>query len=259
MAQIKVKGIVIQQDPMGEKDKRLLVLTADMGKIPVLAKGAKSQSGRFAAPSQLFCYSSFVLDRGKTFYYIKEYEILESFYALRSNVDVLAYASIMLELSRGFSIDGEDNSDLVRLLLYGLHALEQKDADPYLIAQTFMLRLMSDSGFRPELDHCLRCGRRYDQTEGWHFREEEGGLVCPACMGTAQRSLRPGAIAAMRYMIDAPVQKVYKFTISDEIRQQIKQPIRSYTVMNLGMPLKSLAFAENVENMDLKTRPVIDN
>ena len=123
----------------------------------------------------------------------------------------------------------------------------------------YLLRLMSDSGFRPELDHCLRCGRRYDQTEGWHFREEEGGLVCPACMGTAQRSLRPGAIAAMRYMIDAPVQKVYKFTISDEIRQQIKQPIRSYTVMNLGMPLKSLAFAENVENMDLKTRPVIDN
>ena len=61
----------------------------------------------------------------------------------------------------------------------------------------------------------------------------------------------------MKYMIEAPVQKVYKFTITDEIRRQIKQPIRSYTVMNLGRPLKSLAFAENVENLDLKT-PVDD-
>ena len=252
MAQIKVKGIVIEQFPMGEKDKRLIILTPEIGKIPVLAKGAKSQSGRFAAPAQLFCYSSFLLDRGRTFYYIKEYEILESFYNLRSDIDVLAYASIMLELSKEFSVDGEDNSELVRLLLYGLHALDQKDADPYLAAQTFMLRLVSDSGFRPELDRCLRCGRPYDQMDGWHFQVEEGGLVCPACLNNDFGLLRPGAIAAMKYMIEAPVQKVYKFTISDEIRRQIKQPIRSYTVMNLGTKLKSLSFAESVENLDQK-------
>ena len=257
MAQIKVRGIVIEQSPMGEKDNRLLVLTPEMGKITVLAKGAKSQAGRFAAPAQMFCYSSFVLDKGRTFYYIKEYEILESFYSLRADIDVLTYASVMLELARDFSIDGEENEGLVRLLLYGLYALEKKETDPYLAAQTFMLRLVSDSGFRPELDHCLRCGRPYDQADGWHFREEEGGLVCPVCMGTDLRGLRPGTVAAMKYMIEAPVQKVYKFTITDEIRRQIKQPIRSYTVMNLGRPLKSLAFAENVENLDLKT-PVDD-
>lgn len=252
MAQHKVRGIVIDQAPMGEKDKRLTVLTAELGKIPVLAKGAKSQSGRFSAPSQLFCLSDFVLDSGRTFYYIKEYEIIETFYRIRTDMDLLTYASILLEASRVFSIDGEDNGPLVRLLLHGLHAMTREDADPMMISQTFLMKLLSESGFRPELYACTNCGRPYpaNPAEPWFFHPEEGGLVCPECSrGLRRMALRPGSVSALRYMTEARVPAVYRFQVSDDIRRELKEPIREYASLHAGYPLKSVLFAENTENI----------
>ena len=252
-AQIKVRGIVVDQTAMGEKDKRVVVLTREMGKIPVMAKGAKSQAGRVAPSSDLFTVSDFVLERGRTFYYIKEYELLESFYSLRNDLDRLSYASILLEMSRLFSLDGEDNSDLFNLLVQGLAAMEKPESDALTVSLTFMMRLLSDSGFTPELSCCVSCGKPYEEEGDWSFGVTEGGLLCSTCtaLKTVSRKypLRPGSVAALRFMVQAPPEKVYRFRISDQIRRELKAPIRRYAAVQAGVSLKTVEFAENMESI----------
>ena len=249
--QIKVRGIVVDQAPMGEKDLRLVILSREAGKLPILAKGAKSQAGRFSAPSQLFTVSDFVLERGRTFYYIKEYELKDTFFSLRTDIDRLTYASVMLELARVFALDGEDNSALFSLLYLGLKAMEKEDADPFMISQTFLLRLASDNGFQPELSRCLICGRPYDPTGEWFFSVEEGGLICGNCLAITKRPrrfpLRQGSVSALRYITGQPASKVYRFKVSEEIRRELKDPVRRFVLSNAGITLKSLEFAENLE------------
>ena len=249
MAQIKVRGIVLEQAPMGEKDKRLVVLTREMGKISVLAKGAKSQAGRQAAPAQLFCVADYVLDRGKTFYYIKEYEILGSFYSLRTDLDRFAYASVMLEFARIFSLDGEENESLFTLLVRGLYAMQKEKVDYRTICHTYLLRLLSENGFQPELSSCTRCGRSYDQTEGWFFNAEEGGLVCPECHRFEKSEVSPGTVRAMQYIISAEQASVYRFSAAENLQRELVRPIRESAILHAGFTPKSLDFVENLENM----------
>lgn len=249
MASIKVRGIVIAEAAMGDKDKRLTLLTAQYGKLSVLAKGAKSGKARSSACAQLFCYSEFVLDKSHTFYYIKEAEILESYYEIRTNMDALAYASVMLELSRIFSLDGEDNSALVELLLRGLSRIKKEGADYNQISLVFMMRLACDHGFLPELHGCVSCSKDYEGAENWAFSIDRGGLLCPMCHKQTLRPIRPGLISALTYIAEAPLSKVYLFRLEETLLRDLTILIRQYVTNHAGIHLNSLDFVQSIENL----------
>lgn len=249
MASIKVRGIVIAEAAMGDKDKRLTVLTAESGRITVMAKGAKSAKAKHAACAQLFCYSEFVLDLSHSFYYIREAEIIESFYDLRTNMDALSYASIMLEMSRVFALDGEDNTLLMHLLLRGLYRMLKTDTDYNLISLVFMMRLACEHGFLPELHACLQCGKAYEGEQGWAFSIPKGGLLCPACHKNTERILRSGSVSALTYIAEAPIDKVYLFRLEPTLIQEITPLIRQYVTNHAGIHLNSLDFVQSIENL----------
>ena len=229
-----------------------MVLTADMGKIPVLAKGAKSQSGRFAAPSQLFCYSSFVLDRGKTFYYIKEGSLIESFYSLRTDLFKLSYASWMLEVGETFCLEGQENEELLSMLLRGLlmetRAEEGMESLP---ADVTVFRILAQNGFYPELSRCRGELAHEDDIHDLSvdpvlFQPSVGGVFCSTCqrkatVGAGSR-ISPGALRALRYMIEQPPGKAYAFKVSEEVRKQIHEAVTDYLAEQTEHGYTSLGF-----------------
>ena len=80
MTDFKKNGLVIHENDYGENDKLLIVLTERYGKIPVIAKGAKSVKNRHMACCQLFTYASFNFRKKGNFYYITESDLIESYY-----------------------------------------------------------------------------------------------------------------------------------------------------------------------------------
>ncbi|MBQ1436248.1 MAG: recombination protein O N-terminal domain-containing protein, partial [Clostridia bacterium] len=54
---IETDGLVIREYPKGERDKLLIVLTPEMGRISVWARGARSPKSPLLSVSQLLSYS----------------------------------------------------------------------------------------------------------------------------------------------------------------------------------------------------------
>jgi DNA repair protein RecO (recombination protein O) len=76
------------------------------------------------------------------------------------------------------------------LLLAGVRALDTKPADPGAVAESFMLKLLSLSGFHPSLTACAVCGAPDPQL----FSPGMGGAICPNC---AEGGVAPVSRAAL--------------------------------------------------------------
>ena len=87
MKLLKVKGVVIKEIAYKDNDKIITLLTDELGKISCMAKGAKKTNSALLASCQLFVYSEFILYKGSTFYHINSAESIDTFYALRIDLD----------------------------------------------------------------------------------------------------------------------------------------------------------------------------
>ena len=65
---IVTSGIVLRETETKETDKILTVLTPDLGKIAVIARGARRKNSRIAASSQLLAYSELTLYKRNNWY-----------------------------------------------------------------------------------------------------------------------------------------------------------------------------------------------
>ena len=63
--QIEVKGMVIAQSPIGEYDRRVVILTLEKGKISAFARGARRPNSRLIGASQPMTFGTFTFMRAR--------------------------------------------------------------------------------------------------------------------------------------------------------------------------------------------------
>ena len=71
-AYIVTKGVVLRETETKEADKILTLLTADRGKISVIARGVRRKSCKYAACAQQLAYSEWTLYQKGDWYYANE-------------------------------------------------------------------------------------------------------------------------------------------------------------------------------------------
>ena len=157
--QIKTRGIILKQRNIGENDRILTALTAELGIIEIAARGVKSVRSPLSSPSQILAYSEFCLFKGKQSYYIIDSaETVNTFYSLRLDVAKLALAVYFCDLAAYLSPGVESAPECLRLLLNTLHFLQEERQDAVLLKSIFELRILSVTGFMPDLVGCAQCG-----------------------------------------------------------------------------------------------------
>lgn len=247
---VKTHGIVLAQIPLSAEDKKLIILTPDMGLIEAVAKNTKSIRSKLSAACEVLAYSEFCLFKGKSGYIVNSADLENNFYHLREDLLNLSLAGYFCELTR-FVMPTEDNSDeILSLLMNTLFLLQNKKRSLSFLKAVFELRLLSLSGFAPDLFECCICG--CDIEEDVYFLPVEGRLICKDCLSknpyNNTKILLPLSIKkAMEFVITADKSKIFSFKLNDEGEKFLENVSESFALYHIGGNFKSLDFYKSIK------------
>ena len=262
-----IDGVVVRVRDYGDHDRYLSVLTADAGRITMLSKGGHSLKGPQTAISQLYTYANFEYYRRGEFNILKGGSAYQHFYALSMDIDRLNLAAYLCDLACELTDEGEPAPEMLRLLLNSLYAISKELYSQEIIKGAFELRAMAMSGYAPDLGECAVCGRDVD--EHFYLHVMNGSLLCSECFGAKGKEgkaitdtsyddiresetvmgLSPAVSAAMRYVLSAPLERLFAFVLEDATDvEDFARATQTYTLSHLERGFDSLNFYHSMRS-----------
>ena len=238
----RTDGIVLRRVDMGESDRMLTLFTREYGKLKVVSKGSRKPASRQTGHVELFGRSKFLIADGKTFDIVTQAESIEMYAALREDLVRTTYAAHVVELLDRFTEEEDKNVSLYQLLSDGLGWFAAED-NLLLAARYFELRMLSLTGFQPQLFNCVVC-REPIEEEDQYFSAELGGLIKPEQLA-AERRARPvsaSAVKLLRYLQTRPWDQVRQLNLRRELHQELEDLLHYYITYHLERRLKTVDF-----------------
>lgn len=187
---LKMTGMVIRSTPVGEYDKRLVLLTRERGKITAFARGAKRPGNSLMGPSRPFAFGQFRLIEGRDSYSLQSADISQYFEELASDIEGACYGQYFLEFADYYSRENLDGSAMLLLVYQSLRALLNQHIPNRLVQCIFELKAMVING---------------EYTEH------------------PPRTVGDSANYAWEYVIGASIEKLYTFLLTDEVFEEFKR------------------------------------
>ena len=260
----------------GEAD-RVLTLCTPLGKLDVVAKGARKVRSRKAGHIELFSRSSFVVARSRSSWdIISQVETVEPHAALREDLLRGTHARYAVELFDRFFTEGEGGQTMFDLLDHALAWLCEDD-DPDLVARFYEQHLLGLAGFRPEL---FRCVGEHDEEVALDPREpaekagdhsgrlpygfdpEHGGVLCPDCYDAQKRAqkrrpevvaLSPHGLALLQDCQRGPyTTRLRKLHISPALHAEVERVMQHYITYHLERSVSSGTFLRKLKREGAK-------
>lgn len=258
---IELKGLVIRTVMLTESDKLLTLLTAEQGKITVCGKGVRSIKSRSMSAAELYCYGSYVLYKKGEYYWIRESELIESFYALRTDVLKMALAAYVCEVVGDSAMENMPEEELLQLSLNTLYMISKGTKPLPAVKGAFELRLAAQLGFMPNLNSCASCG--ISSADIMYLEVMNGRIICSQCRKKKAEanyisadaaagenneicSITPGALCAMRYAISCPAQRLFAFALDESELAAFSDTCERYLVNQLERGFKTLDFYKSM-------------
>ncbi len=211
---VNVTGMILKSEPIGEYDRRIVILTKERGKISAFARGARKPGSRFMASTNPFCFGEFKLYPGKNAYTLQDIHIDNFFQELREDF-LGAYMGIyFMEVADYYGRENNDDKELLKLLYQALRALIHPAYDNRLVRAVFEIKTIVVNGefpgFFPELDQDSGCAY------------------------------------AISYIVQSPVEKLFRFSLTEEVLLQLIHYAGRYCNKCIDRKFKSLEILETI-------------
>ena len=182
--QVSAAGMVLKASPVGEYDRRLVILTREFGKITAFARGARRPGNSLMAVSNPFVFGKFLLYEGRDAYTLAGAEVKNYFIEIAGDVEAACYGSYFLDFADYYGREGIEAEETLKLLYQSMRALLNEKLPNRLVKAVFELKLM--------------------EINGEYFEELSGNLD-------------PSTRYAWEFVLASPVEKLYTFALSDQV------------------------------------------
>ena len=205
---VNVTAIVLSSTPIGEYDRRVVMLTKERGKITAFAKGARRQTSKLIAATNLFAFGEFKLYPGRNSYTMTEAHIQNYFEELRVDFEGAYYGMFFLEVCDYYTRENNDEKEFLKLLYQSLKALLAKSLNRKLVQCIFEMKAMVINGEFPGMP-----------MEGmWQESTEY----------------------AVSYIMNSSIEKLYTFTVSEPVLEEMIRIVETYRIRYIDREFKSL-------------------
>lgn len=246
--QTATDALVLRERKLDEQDRLLTLLSAEQGIITAYAKGAGRMKGSMAGATELLCYSHFVLFQNRERCFADRAEANTLFFGIRGNLEKLTLATYFAQLCCELIPENEPAAEELRLMLNTLYYLEQGKLPPLQLKAILELRLLTLTGYMPDLIACRECGGLPE--DGAVLFDPMGGSVCcPACApqgAVGLIPLPPGVFAAMRHIIYCDFEKLFGFKLGEENLPLLADVVERYLLCQVERILPALNFYKTI-------------
>lgn len=208
-------GIVIKSEPIGEYDRRVVLLTKEAGKISAFAKYSRKPGNKLMAPTNPFSFGQFKVHAGRNSYTITDVEISNYFENLRQDFVAAYYGMYFMEICDYYTRENNDEIQMLKLLYQSLRALGSEAFNKKLVRYIFEMKAIMINGEFPGIN--------------------EGS------------SLSDSAKYTIDFVFKTPVEKLYSFKVSDEVLCELGRFNKHICNKIFDRDFKSLEILENIE------------
>ncbi|HOE84023.1 MAG TPA: DNA repair protein RecO [Sphaerochaeta sp.] len=193
---ITTLGIVLHSRRWGQTNRRLKLLSVDLGIVDVVSYGA--QKSLKAVKAEVFCDGQFFLYHNpvKGDYTLKDLKAIAGHEEIREDLALnytgLFFCEILIK------VHGGENAAEYRLLSKALDLLTTAPERRVLVLIQFIHRLSEVLGIRVDLDRCPVCDRAYERDEIVYFSSSAGSQCCQQCANLERTLILPPG--ARRYL-----------------------------------------------------------
>ena len=213
MEEIVVQGMVLKSANYSEYDRRIVLLTKEIGKITVFAHAVRRPGGRYLAMTEPFALGIFTLSPGRSAYSLRKAEVIDYFEGIRRDFEAFLLGEYFLEIADSMTWENNDEFELLKLLYQALKSLLSDTISKRLVRAVFEIKAIAVNGELPPLN---------------------------------ERNLLPGTCHAFRFINETPPEKVFSFSLAPAAESELIRIADDYRKRYIGQNFKSLEVMKDI-------------
>ncbi len=212
---LKVTGMVLLTAPVGEYDKRLVILTKERGRITAFARGARRPNSALIAAANPFCFGEFECYEGRDSYSVVKAQVQNYFRELAQEPKLASYGFYFLEIANYYTRENLDETMMLKLVYQSLRALLMPNIDNQLVRRIFEMKAMVINGEYP----IVSPGEGYDDS----------------------------TVYALNYVVGSSIEKLYTFKVTESVMKEMGTIIERFMDKIIDRKFQSLEFLKLME------------
>ena len=249
MALHRTQAIVLKSINLSDSDRLVTFLTKSHGKVKCVVKGARKLKNRFWGSLEPMSHIHLIYfgKENQNLYRLNQADIIESFQSIREDLGKLYKGVYFLELIDSMVLEGHQDQRIYFLLQQTLSVLKsQKDLNP--LIRLFEIRLLSLSGYKPQLDHCVIC-KTVSVNGIFKFSFSQNGILCTNCSRkiTTDIQFTTGTRNYIKKLMEVEIKSCGRIKIPKNQAEEIEEVTHRLILSQLGRETKSYPFIKNME------------
>lgn len=238
------EAVILRKVDFGEADRIFTLFTLERGKVPAIAKSVRKPKSRMSGQLDIYAHGQMMLAEGRSMDVVTQFRRITRVDNLISDLARSAAAAVVVEVADKVLEERHPQPELFALVTTALGDLADASIEPRLELADFLMRVLKELGYAPQLEECARCGGRLGE-QGMGFSPIAGGVTCSACnlsFGVAPR-ISARTVKILRVLASGDRGLFFKLAVDDDDLVAVERALEAQLEHHLDRQLKSIEFA----------------